>query len=251
MSSHTGIAISTAAELLAAARRQRRRIDRLPESCRPLTHTAGYAIQQRVAADLGVTGGWKIGADNAGALPLYAPIIASDIFPSAASLVAQDFPQALIEAEIGFRMRRDLPPREQAYDYESVAAAVEMLPVFEIYSSRYQDPSDVTEAEQLADCLANRGLVFGAAAASPPATDSSWTIELNIDGKVERVSDARHPVGDPLRLVVWLANHLAAQGGGLQGGQIVTTGALVLGPAGKSNSGHWRGLGSVSVSFTG
>ncbi len=243
-------AVSTAAELLAAARRQRHRIERLPESCRPLTHAAGYAAQQRVAANLGVTGGWKIGADNAGATPLYAPIIASDIFPSAVSLAAQDFPAALIEAEIAFRLRRDLPPRVQAYDYESVAAAVEMLPVFEIYSSRYQNPSDVTDAEQLADCLANRGLIFGTATALPPATDSSWTIELNIDGKVERVNNARHPVGDPLRLVVWLANHLAAQGGGLRAGQIVTTGALVLGPIGKNISGHWHGLGSVSVTFT-
>jgi 2-keto-4-pentenoate hydratase len=244
------LAISTAAELLVAARRQRRRIERLPESCRPQTRAAGYAVQQRVAADLGVTGGWKIGADHAEATPLYAPIIASDIFPSGASLAAQEFPAALIEAEIAFRMRRDLPLRAQAYDYESVAAAVEMLPVFEINGSRYQNPSDVTDAEQLADCLANCGLVFGTAAASPRATDSSWTIELNIDGRVERVSSKRHPVGDPLRLVVWLANHLAAQGGGLQTGQIVTTGALVLGPAGKSISGQWHGLGSVSVSFT-
>ena len=239
-----------AAELLATARLQQRRIERLPESCRPLTDAAGYAIQQRVAASLGAIGGWKIGASDPEATPLYAPIIASEIFPSGTTLAANEFPDALIEAEIGFRIRRDMPPRARAYDADAIAAAVELLPVFEIYSSRYLHPADATGPEHLADCLANRGLVFGApAAATPPATNAAWSIELHIDDKIERVSDARHPAGAPLLLVVWLANHLAAHGRGLRAGQIVTTGALVLGPIGTQISGHWRGAGSVSVRF--
>jgi 2-keto-4-pentenoate hydratase len=56
-------------------------------------------------------------------------------------------------------------------------------------------------------------------------------------------------VGEPLRLVVWLANTLAARGEMLRAGQVVTTGALLLAPIGHAVDATWRGLGSVSVRF--
>lgn len=249
MNADPSASIGEAAKLLIAARRDGRQIERLPESCRPLTQASGYAIQRRVAEGLGAIGGWKIGAANAEATPLFAPIFASDVYPSGVTLAAGDFSDSLIEAEIAFRLRRDLPLHARAHTYDAIAAAVELLPVFEIYRSRYGKPADATEAEQIADCLANRGLIFGSAAASQPVTNVGWTIDLNIAGAVKRVDDVRHPVGDPLTLVVWLANHLAIQGEGLRQGQIVTTGALILGPVGVQVCGQWRGLGSVSATF--
>ena len=244
-----------AAALLIATRRGRQRIARLPEACRPVDVAAGYALQSKVVAGLGEVGGYKIGAGGPDETPLYAPILAHEIHPSGASLSLAAFPGALIEAEIAFRLRCDLPHRDAAYDLAEVAAAVETLPALEIFGSRYLDPGAVSEGENLADCLANAGLIVGQPFTPPRSGHeasrdiASWNIDLVIDGKTGSVRAARHPVGDPLRLVVWLANHLRGRGDGLRAGQVVTTGALVLAPVGREVRGDWEGLGSVSVRF--
>lgn len=195
-------------------------------------------------------GGWKIGAGGPDETPLYAPIPAQAIHASGVTLSIADFPSALIEAEIAFRLRCDLPPRSDAYDLATVAAAVEMLPALEIYRSRYRDPGAVTQPENLADRLANAGLVVGdPAAGSVQDPTPSWDIDLVIDGGIREGRVLRHPVGDPRRLVVWLANELIDRGEMLRAGQVVTTGALVLGPLGRDVRGEWRGIGAVSVRF--
>ena len=239
-----------AAALLIATRRGRQRIARLPEACRPVDVAAGYALQSKVVAGLGEVGGYKIGAGGPDETPLYAPILAHEIHTSGASLSLAAFPGALIEAEIAFRLRCDLPHRDAAYDLAEVAAAVETLPALEIFGSRYLDPGAVSEGENLADCLANAGLVVGDPG-SPTASpaDPVWDIDLVVDGETREGRGLRHPVGDPRRLVVWLANHLAGRGDMLRAGQVVTTGALVLGPLGRDNRGEWRGIGAVSVRF--
>jgi 2-keto-4-pentenoate hydratase len=244
-----------AAALLIATRRGRQRIERLPEACRPVDVAAGYALQSKVVAGLGEVGGYKIGAGGPDETPLYAPILTHEIHPSGVSLSLAAFPGALIEAEIAFRLRCDLPHRDAAYDLAEVAAAVETLPALEIFGSRYLDPGAVSEGENLADCLANAGLIVGQPFTPPRSGHdasrdiASWNIDLVIDGKTGSVRAARHPVGDPLRLVVWLANHLRGRGDGLRTGQVVTTGALVLAPVGREVCGDWEGLGSVSVRF--
>jgi 2-keto-4-pentenoate hydratase len=244
-----------AAALLIATRRGRQRIARLPEACRPVDVAAGYALQSKVVAGLGEVGGYKIGAGGPDETPLYAPILAHEIHTSGASLSLAAFPGALIEAEIAFRLRCDLPHRDAAYDLAEVATAVETLPALEIFGSRYLDPGAVSEGENLADCLANAGLIVGQPFTPPRSGHeasrdiASWNIDLVIDGKTGSVRAARHPVGDPLRLVVWLANHLRGRGDGLRAGQVVTTGALVLAPVGREVRGDWEGLGSVSVRF--
>ena len=193
-------------------------------------------------------GGWKIGAGGPDETPLYAPIAHLDIHPSGATLPVADYPDASIEAEIAFRLRRDLPPGEGIHDLTTVAAAVEVLPALEIYRSRYRDARAASQPENLADRLANAGLVVGVPSAYR-GTDLSWHIELVIDGETREGRALHHPVGEPLRLVVWLANTLATRGEMLRAGQVVTTGALLLAPIGHAVDATWRGLGSVSVRF--
>ena len=201
-------------------------------------------------------GGWKIGAGGPDETPLYAPIFSPDVHASGVTLAAADLPGALVEAEIAFRLRQDLPARARPYDLETVAAAVERVPALELYRSRYRDPQAASEPENLADCLANAGLVVGAPSApsahvsDPSGSVPSWDIDLVIDGETHAGRGLRHPVGDPLRLVVWLANHLAARGEMLCTGQVVTTGALLLAPIGHAVHGEWQGIGPVSVRFT-
>ena len=245
-----------AARMLVAARRERRLIERLPLDCRPGDLAAGYAVQAEVAGMLGAIGGWKIGAADPGNTPLHAPILAQEIHPSGVTLAAKEFIGAIIEAEIAFRLRQDLPVADVAHDAVSVARAVERVPALEIYRSRYREPDAAEEAEQLADCLANGGLIVGVGVGIGVESVMSggvmptWDIDLAVDDTLKQVRAARHPAGDPLQLVVWLANHLNRCGGLLSAGQVVTTGALLLAPIGRSVRGECQGLGSVSASFT-
>jgi 2-keto-4-pentenoate hydratase len=247
-----------AARMLVAARRERRLIERLPLDCRPGDLAAGYAVQAQVAGMLGATGGWKIGAADPGNTPLHAPIFAQEIHPSGVTLAAKEFTGAIIEAEIAFRLLQDLRVGDVAHDAASVARAVERVPALEIYRSRYREPGAAEEAEQLADCLANGGLIVGVGVGVGVGVESvmaggampAWDIDLAVDDTLKQVRAARHPAGDPLQLVVWLANHLNRCGGLLSAGQVVTTGAMLLAPIGRSVRGEWQGLGSVSASFT-
>ena len=245
-----------AARMLVAARRERRLIERLPLDCRPGDLAAGYAVQAQVAGLLGAIGGWKIGAADPGGTPLHAPIFAQEIHPSGVTLAAKEFTGAIIEAEIAFRLLQDLRVGDVAHDAASVARAVERVPALEIYRSRYREPGAAEEAEQLADCLANGGLIVGVGvgigveAVMAGGAMPTWDIDLAVDDTLKQVRAARHPAGDPLQLVVWLANHLNRCGGLLSAGQVVTTGAMLLAPIGRSVRGEWQGLGSVSASFT-
>jgi 2-keto-4-pentenoate hydratase len=238
--------------MLVAARRERRLIERLPLDCRPGDLAAGYAVQAQVAGMLGAIGGWKIGAADPGNTPLHAPIFAQEIHPSGVTLAAKEFTGAIIEAEIAFRLQQDLRVGDVAHDAASVARAVERVPALEIYRSRYREPGAAEEAEQLADCLANGGLIVGVGVEAVMAGGAmpTWDIDLAVDDTLEQVRAARHPAGDPLQLVVWLANHLNRCGSLLSAGQVVTTGAMLLAPIGRSVRGEWQGLGSVSASFT-
>ena len=243
-----------AARMLVAARRERRLIERLPLDCRPGDLAAGYAVQAQVAGMLGAIGGWKIGAADPGNTPLHAPIFAQEIHPSGVTLAAKEFTGAIIEAEIAFRLLQDLRVGDVAHDAASVARAVERVPALEIYRSRYREPGAAEEAEQLADCLANGGLIVGVGigveAVMAGGAMPTWDIDLAVDDTLKQVRSARHPAGDPLQLVVWLANHLNRCGSLLSAGQVVTTGALLLAPIGRSVRGECQGLGSVSASFT-
>ena len=144
-----------AARMLVAARRERRLIDRLPLDCRPADLAAGYSVQTELAGMLGAIGGWKIGAADPGSTPLHAPIFAQEVHRSGVTLAAKDLTGAIVEAEIAFRLLQDLPLGHAAHDAASVARAVERVPALEIYRSRYRQPGEVGEAEQLADCLSN------------------------------------------------------------------------------------------------
>jgi 2-keto-4-pentenoate hydratase len=98
--------------------------------------------------------------------------------------------------------------------------------VLEILGSRYADPAGVQFPEALADQVSNEGLVVG------PILADAWSrplegFPIEVDGPSGPLHrrDGRHPDGHPLRPLVWLANELAANAGGLEAGHIVTTGS--------------------------
>src|SRR6266568_4969405 len=224
--------IDEAAGALAAAR-SGKPIDALPEGVRPQSEADSYAIQEAVLRRLGERpGGYKVGFSPQGGI-FCAPIYASKVHPSPASLPASSFHVIAIECEIGFRVNQALAQRTQPYGREEVLAAVSLHPTIEIVDSRYQDFRSLDRLQVLADNFSNGALVYGAAASGWQGIDLVHPpIAVTVDGK---------PFADCTGLR-----------GGVRAASFVTTGThtgMVFTEPGVTIRAEYGPLGRVEVSF--
>src|SRR6185437_12352626 len=118
-------AAKAAALLLRGWREPNDRLAALPEEVRPRNLAEAVAIQEAVARELGRIGGWKVGAPGPDAAPNCSPMPLGGLHESPARLPAARWPMRAVEAEICFRMGRDLPVAEGPYTREQVVAAIE------------------------------------------------------------------------------------------------------------------------------
>lgn len=246
--------IRMAAALLIAARRRHRQLDSLPDSCRPASAADAYAIQDAVVSELGPVAGWKTGSPGPDIEPIAAPLAASAVFPSGAALPASGFHMIGIEAEIAFRIGRDLPPRAADYERDEVAAAVASLhPAIEVVDSRLPDWDSADAWWRLADNQTNGAFVYGDGLTGWRDIDPvRQPVALSIDGAVVAETVGGNPAGDLLRLLAWVANHCARRCGGLRSGDIVTTGSctgLIFTAPGAAVVAHFPGIGEARVDF--
>ena len=108
--------IDKAVNLLIGARLERSQLQQLPEACDPTDYAGAYAIQDGVCRALGLRdetriGAWKTGAANASVSPFVAPIAPSLVFANGSHLPGGDFHEIGAEAELAYRLSRDMPPR--------------------------------------------------------------------------------------------------------------------------------------------
>lgn len=244
--------IHRAADLLLAARRDRRPLAAFPEDARPHTLEEAWAVQDRVVAALGGPGGWKVGAADATSEPGVAPLPASGMHVGTTRLVASAFNFVGIEAEIAFRFGRDLPRREAPWTKSEVLAAVESVhPAIEVVDSRLAGWRERPGIEQAAD-LGNHGaFVLGPATALKPDIDQTKvTARVLVDRNLRVEKTGGNTAVDVQRLLVWLANHCAARGTPIRAGDVVTSGSctgLEIVGAPCSVTAELDGLGKVSL----
>lgn len=224
----------------------------LPLGCRPQTDAEAYQIQEAVARQLGETiGGWKVGAASAASASFCAPIWMRMIRPSPASYVAEELRLIGIEAEIAFRLGRDLPARAAAYDRAEVTVGAALHPAIEVVDSRYADFRSLDRLSILADNFSNGGLVYGPAVPDWEQLDlASTAIMVTEDG--EPFADSSQASGrDPITALVDFANLMNGRGG-VKAGTIVTTGSwtgLVFTRRGAQIVADFGPLGRVEVVF--
>ena len=246
--------IDLAARELAAARIERRLIDRLPESCRPQGNEDALAIQRRVLELLKENvGGWKCSLPK-GEQVLAAPLPASTIRSSSPFPILTQKGMARIEPEVAFIIGRDLRPRETAYTENDIHEAIaESRLVLEIVGARFGDPGAVTHSESLADSINNQALYVG-----PPVTNifkhqlESLTITISAPSGTLIAHSGRHPSGHPLRALLWLTNFLSGRGETLKAGCVVTTGSyagVLEVPLGTPLLVSYGDLGRLEVTF--
>lgn len=243
--------IEEAAGALAAARTGQP-IAGLPETARPQSEADSYAIQDAVMRRLGErAGGWKVGFSPEGGV-FCAPIYASRVHASPASLPARGFHLIGIECEIGFRVNQAFGERAQPYSRDEVLAAASLHPTIEIVDSRYQDFRSLDRLQVLADNFSNGALVYGAAASGWQGIDLVHPpIAVTADGQAFAECTGLR-AGDPVTLLVELVNHVANKRGGVPAGTFVTTGThtgMVFTEPGVQIRADYGPLGRVEVSF--
>ncbi|MGD9616921.1 MAG: 2-keto-4-pentenoate hydratase [Alphaproteobacteria bacterium] len=243
--------IDEAAAALAAARTGQP-IAGIPDAARPQSEADSYQIQDAVMRRLGEReGGWKVGYSPEGGI-FCAPIYASKVHASPASLPAAGFHLIGIECEIGFRVNQEFSPRALPYGRDEIVWASTLHPTIEIVDSRYRDFRSLDRLQVLADNFSNGGLVYGAAASNWQGMDLVHPpIEVTADGRqLAECTGLR--AGDPITLLVELVNFVANRRGGVPSGTFVTTGThtgLVFTEPGAHIRANYGPLGIVEVSF--
>lgn len=224
----------------------------------PRSAEDAYGIQDRVLASLypGVRAcGWKVGSPRPEAEPTAAPIPGKLIHASPARLRAGSFRMIGVEAEIAFRLARDLPPRAEAYSEPELADAVaEALVVIELCDSRLADWRGAAALWKLADFQMNAALVLGTGVRDWRNVDfTTQAVDLLVNGASRLSARGSHPFGDPSRLLPWAAAHVARRSGGLRAGDVVTTGSwtgMEFVPPGAEVTARFAGIGEACVRLT-
>jgi 2-keto-4-pentenoate hydratase len=257
--------IRSAAEAIAAARRDRAPLAPLAADTSPATEAEGYRIQEAVhdllAPHVGVRVGYKIGCTSAVMQeylhiphPCGGGVFAKGVHDSGVSLKAKDFVRVGVECEIAVRLARDLLPTEEPFTAEWVGEAIDAYyPAIEIVDDRYVNWETMGAPTLVADDFFAAGCVLGRGVPRSAAPDLlKVTGRALINGEAVGQGTGAEVLGHPHNALAWLANHLAADGRGLRAGEIVLTGSLVKTVwlnAGDRVAMKLSGLGNVSATF--
>jgi 2-keto-4-pentenoate hydratase len=193
----------------------------------------------------------KLGTTEPGSAPLLAPYVYES--PARVSLVAGH--NAELEGEIAFRLGRDLPSREAPYTYDEVAAAIDAAAgAIEVVGSRISGGlAGIGRFLSTADFGVNIALVVGPWMMDWRKLDlKTIPVAMSIGGQSRGHGTGARALGDPMNVMVWLANQQSARGRGLKAGEIVSTGTctgLDAVRAGEAARATFDALGVVEAAF--
>ena len=254
--------MSREAELLWNARRTGGVVD-AGDVEEPATTEAAYALQDEIGrlAGLDVIG-FKVGSTSAEAQrilgttePGSGPIFAPFLYTSTASIPIAPAHVPAVEGEFGFRLGQDLPPRDAAYDREEVADAIEAVTgAIEVVGTRIAGGlAGKGRFLVTADGGANIALCTGAWTSDWRSLDlKSHQVSLSINGEPRGSGRGELALGDPMNVMVWLANQQSEFGRGLKAGDVVSTGTCTgldsVAPGDRLVA-DYGSLGLVEVSF--
>jgi 2-keto-4-pentenoate hydratase len=248
------------ARALYEARRTRTAIAPFTDADPTLGMADGYAVQAElvklILADGDTIIGYKagltsrpmqamLGVDQ----PDYGPVLGSTVYRDGDEISLGAFIAPKLEAEIvlvlGAPLRGPGVTVEDARRAVSGAAAS-----MEIVDSRFVDWR-IKLADTVADLASNGAVVLARDVRPAEGLDLRLIgMALTRDGGLVDTGAGAAALGDPLAVVAWLANTLAADGIGLEAGHVVMTGALhaaVPMRAGEEYVAEFDRLGSVRV----
>ena len=235
-----------------------------PDAVRhPRSIEEAYAIQHEIAALCGApVRGFKVGStsveaqrllgtDEPGAGLLLAPYVHES--PARISIAPAHTPA--VEGEFAFRLGRDLPPRASRYEIDEVADAVAAVAgAIEVVGTRLAGGlAGKGRLLVTADCGANIAFVAGPWREDwRSLTLKTHPVAITINGALRGTGFGERALGDPMNVMLWLANQQSAAGRGLKAGEIISTGtctgldAVVPGDRARADFGE---LGLVDILF--
>ncbi len=254
--------IREAAALILHCRRTGQVIDGLPASSAPNTLAEALAIRDLVFDGLNdAEAGWFVGCSNPAIQrqlgldePYCARLAAGTVHPSPASLPASAFPSITLEVEFAFTLAHDLPARDAPYTRADVAAAIAHVhPAIEVVTSHFTDWTHQSIFNIIADNGTDGALVFGEGATLNQAGDlGAIKTSIAVNGEARAQGSGADVLGDPLNVMVWLANRCREDQVVLKAGQIHNTGSttpMVLAQPGDQCRAVFEGLGHVEITF--
>src|SRR6185503_21070156 len=255
MRNHGAAAIAKATKLLLDARRTQ-----LPAAMDGVTlrdEEEAYRVQDAVFAALWAgtrPAAWKVGGPSDKVTPTSAPIPAENLFHSPASVAGARMRMIGVEAEVAFRLAKDLPPRSRPYSERSVAAAVgEVVVVIELCDTRLANWKETPGVWKLADFQNSSAVVVGSGTKDWQKIDFlKQEVEFRIGTRVSKAKGA-HSYGNPFRLMPWLVRHAAKRGLGLHAGDVITTGAwtgLEIAKPGDEVTARFPGIGEATLKIS-
>lgn len=208
-----------------------------------------WAVTQALAAGQRVAH-WKVGAATCDETPLASPIPPLRVLPSPARWIDGPVTALSVEAEVAFRVARDIDAA-QAAGLTPAEAFDRVLVTIEVCDTRLVN-ANAAPLWKLADSLSNAGLVIGAEGVAPGAIDyATLRCEVRVNGAVAFNGSGTHPLRDPRLLLPWFLTHATARAP-LRAGDIVTTGGwcgMLPVSADSSVVARFAGLGSAQVRF--
>ncbi|GBR45524.1 2-keto-4-pentenoate hydratase [Neokomagataea thailandica] len=249
-------ALDLCAQALIEARLNHQPILETPFPYAPQTASEAYAIQKSVATamskTLGPVRGWKVGAPTPTAEPFSAPIHAATLFQGETTLPKELCHFYGVEAEIVYRFGKDLPaPKDDVTREEVFSAIISAHPAIEICDTRFRKIGTQTALLHLADQGNHGALIYGDALTDwASLTPVEEPVRLTANAQLLAEHKGGNSAGDPLRMLVWLAKHAAAQGFPIKAGDIVTTGSTtgtIFVEAGTTAKAKFASLGSITV----
>jgi 2-keto-4-pentenoate hydratase len=229
----------------------------------PKSLAEAYAVQREIAALCGEpVRGFKVGSTSheaqralgttePGAGLLLGPFAHES--PARIAIAPAHTPS--VEGEFAFRLGRDLPPRAAPYAIGEVADAVSAVAgAIEVVGTRFTGGlAGKGRLLVTADCGANIAFVGG-----PWRHDwrsfvlKSHGVAMTINGAMRGAGTGERALGDPMNVLLWLANQQSAAARGLKAGEIVSTGTCTgLDPVspGDRVRPDFGDLGSVEIAF--
>lgn len=215
-----------AARLL-QARREHTLIDaRSVAACMPANADEAYVVQQLVLDELGGCAGYKIGAGSPTAVPQCAPLPGKKVFGAAAGIRRGDYVRIGLELEIAFSFAEDVDHTLSEQADEMIDAIDAMSVVVEVVDSRFEGWPDVDPLLQLADLQNNGALVIGDTRPYDGGFDfSAPHLSFHCGNHEIFQGVARHPAGDPRRLIAWLVARTLETGHSIPARTVLTTGS--------------------------
>ncbi len=233
------------------------------EIAEPETLEEAYAVQAEI---MRLSGhpilGFKVGSTSEEAQRLLGtsepgscPVLAPYLFESPARIGIEAAQMPAVEGEFAFRLGRDLPPRAEAYGHEDVAEAIDAVAgAIEVVGTRIAGGlAGKGRYLVTADSGANIGLVVGAWSTDRRHMDlKAHRVAMVVNGETRGEGEGSRALGDPMNVMVWLANQQSQRGAGLRQGMCVSTGTctgLDKVKPGDRVIADFGALGAVEIDF--